>query len=124
MVERQYEEILKIIGDLIRYGASYTEAWNMDYRMYRHFINARRTEIEDTINNDRTLYTEQVANISRVFSGKKLKQPTNIKFDKLDTNNKRRRKDKHNKEKKLAKQRVAAWTAFIHSYHVKNEEDT
>lgn len=96
----------------------------MDFRQYRYFINARRSSIEDCLNNDRLLYTEQVANISRVFSGKKVKSSSSIKFDKLDTDNVRRRRYKKNKKKKYAKQRVAAWAAFIHSYHVKNEEDT
>ena len=122
MVEKQYEEILKIIGDLIRYGASYTEAWNMDYRVYRHYINAKRSSIEDDLNNDRTLYTEQVANISRVLSGKKIKQPSNIKIDKLDTNNARRRRDKRNRAKKYKREKVAAWAAFTHTYHTAKKE--
>lgn len=122
-METEYDEVLTLVSDLIRFGASYTEAWNMDFRLYRHFINARRSAIEDSINNDRMLYTEQVGNIAKVFSKKRLKVPQSIKFDKFDTDNVRRRKDKKKKEKRLAKQRVMAWASFIHSYHTDNRED-
>lgn len=123
MVERQYEEILTIVNDLIRYGASYTEAWSMDFRMYRHYINAKRDAIQDDLNNDRMLYTEQVALISRVLARKKFGQLKNIKFTKLDVLNARRRRDKKKNEAKHARQKVAAWAAFIHSYHVKDTEE-
>lgn len=124
MVEKQYEEVLTLVDDLVRFGASLTEAWNMDFRLYRHFVNSKRGAIQDSLNNDRLLYSEQAVNIAKLFSGKNIKTNNTLKFDKLDTDNARRRRYKKNKQKKYAKQRVAAWAAFIHSYHVKNEEDT
>lgn len=124
MVEKQYEEVLTLVDDLTRFGASLTEAWNMDFRLYRHFVNSRRNAIQDSLNNDRLLYSEQAVNIAKLFSGKTIKSNNTLKFEKLDTDNARRRRYKKNKQKKYAKQRVAAWAAFIHSYHIKNEEDT
>jgi phosphoribosylformylglycinamidine (FGAM) synthase PurS component len=91
--------------------------------MYRHYINAKRDSIQDDLNNDRMLYTEQVALISRVLARKKFGQLKNIKFTKLDVLNARRRKDKKKNEAKHAKQKVLAWATFIHSYHVKEAEE-